>query len=64
MANRKFKVLHRFIDLQGKNRAYEEGDIFPKPANKKLTDERIEELTTNKNKRGKALIEEIKEEQE
>lgn len=63
MANRKFKVLHRFIDLQSKNRVYEEGDIFPRPANKKLSDERIEELTTSKNKRGKALIEEIKEEQ-
>ncbi|MEB8088260.1 hypothetical protein NGH74_13930 [Staphylococcus pseudoxylosus] len=63
MANRKFKVLHRFIDLEGKERLYEEGDIFPKPANKKLTEKRIKELTTSKNKRGKALIEEIKEEQ-
>ena len=34
--------------------------MIPRPANKKISDERIEELTTSNNKRGKALIKEDK----
>lgn len=59
MAKTKYKVLHMFIDLENGNKVYVEGDSFPRPANKKISDERIEELTTSNNKRGKALIKEV-----
>lgn len=60
MAKVKYKVLHKFIDLNDSNKVYVEGDSFPRPANKKISDERIEELSTSDNKRGKALIKEDK----
>jgi hypothetical protein len=64
MAKKKYEVLHKFIDLQDKNKTYEEGDTFPKPANKKISEQRIEELSGNDNKRGKTLIKEIEQETE
>ncbi|WP_239705194.1 hypothetical protein [Mammaliicoccus sp. R-M63] len=61
MAKKKYEVLQKFIDLQDKKKVYNVGDSFPKPANKKVTEERINELSSENNKRGKALIKEIEE---
>lgn len=61
MANEKYEVLHKFIDLEDKKKVYDVGDRFPKPANKKVSHDRILELSTSDNKRGKVLIKEVKE---
>lgn len=61
MAKKKYEVLQKFVDLQDKKKVYNVGDSFPKPANKKVTEERIDELSSENNKRGKALIKEIEE---
>ncbi|APC48296.1 hypothetical protein BME96_09005 [Virgibacillus halodenitrificans] len=57
----KYKVLHYFEDLQDDNKPYNEGDVFPRPANKKVTKKRLQELASAKNKQGKALIEKVEE---
>ena len=55
-----FKVVKRFYDLKDNNHAYYEGDIYPH--NKaKVSEKRIDELSSNKNKMGVPLIEEIPE---
>ena len=61
MAKKKYEVLHKFIDLEDKNKVYNAGDTYPKPANKKITPDRILDLTTSNNKRGMVLIKEIEE---
>jgi hypothetical protein len=57
----KYQVLHYFTDLQDKNKEYNEGEIFPRPANKKVSNERIEELSSDKNKQGRPVIKIIEE---
>jgi hypothetical protein len=57
----KYEALHYFTDLQDKNKEYNEGDIFPRPANKKVSEERIEELLSDKNKQGRPVIKIIEE---
>ena len=55
-----FKVVKKFYDLKDNNHAYYEGDIFPH--NKvKVSEKRIAELSSNKNKMGVPLIVEIPE---
>jgi hypothetical protein len=55
-----FKVVKRFYDLKDNNHAYYKGDIFPH--NKvKVSEKRIAELSSNKNKMGVPLIVEIPE---
>lgn len=55
-----FKVVKRFYDLKDNNHAYYEGDIFPR--NKvRVSEKRIAELSSNKNKMGVPLIVEIPE---
>lgn len=55
-----YRVIKRFIDLQDKNYAYNEGDAFPRDG-VTVSQERIDELSGSENKRGVPLIEEIKE---
>lgn len=61
-----FKVLHPFRDLEDTNktfpngREYAEGDLYPSVF-LDLSEERIEELTTNKNKMGRPVVEIIEE---
>ena len=61
-----FKVLHPFRDLEDTNktfpngREYAEGDLYPSVF-LDLSEERIEELTTSKNKMGRPVIEIIEE---
>lgn len=62
----KYIVIHDFTDLQdsskGKNKVYRSGDSYPTPANKKISDERIAQLSGKNNRLGVALISEVKEE--
>ncbi|WP_454844449.1 hypothetical protein [Priestia megaterium] len=58
-SNRKFEVIEDFKDLQDKDKIYRKGDRYPKPANKNIDDERLEELLTNKNKQGRPVIKEL-----
>ena len=57
-----FPVLHPFRDLQDTNktfpkgREYAEGDLYP-AVYLDVSDERLEELSTDKNKIGRPLIE-------
>lgn len=51
-----YKVITQFKDLQDKNRIYEVGDKFP-ATKRKVSEERLEELSGKSNKIGKPLIE-------
>ena len=60
MATKQYRVTHDFKDLQDKNKIYRAGDAYPTPANKKISAERLEQLSSKKNKLGIQLIEEVK----
>lgn len=55
-----YKVVNKFYDLKDNNHCYYVGDTFPRNG-KKVSDKRIVELSSNKNKMGVPLIEEIPE---
>lgn len=57
----KYEVIKDFTDLQDKNKVYIAKDSFPNPANKKISDERIQELLSHDNKQGVPVIAVIKE---
>lgn len=59
MAKKKFEAIVDFKDLQDNGKIYKAGDTYPKPANKKVEDDRIEELLSSENKMGKPVIKEI-----
>ena len=50
-----YKVIHFFNDLQDFNHAYHVGDVYPRMG-VKVSDARIAELASSKNKQGKPLI--------
>lgn len=50
-----YRVVKRFEDLQDGRRVYEVGDVYPRPG-MKVTDGRLEELSSNRNRRGVAVI--------
>lgn len=50
-----YKVIHFFNDLQDFNHAYHVGDDYPRMG-VKVSDARIAELSSSKNKQGKPLI--------
>ena len=56
-----YRVIKAFTDLQDKKYAYKAGDIFPREG-VTVSADRLEELSSNKNKRGIPLIEEVKKE--
>ena len=56
-----YRALTHFTDLQDDNHKYLAGDEFPRKG-LKVSDERLEELLTDKNRRHKPMIEEVKEE--
>ena len=56
-----YKVIKFFTDLQDNRYPYHEGETFPREG-VTVTDERLKELASKKNKRGVALIKEVKEE--
>ena len=55
-----YKAILFFKDLHDNSFEYRPGDEFPRPG-LKVSPERIEELSTNKNRRGIPVIEEVKE---
>lgn len=55
-----FKVVKKFYDLKDNNHCYYVGDKFPHDG-KKVSEKRIAELSSDKNKLGTPLIEEIPE---
>lgn len=59
----KYIVVERFKDLQDKDRIYEVGDKFP-ATKRKVSDERIKELSSTNNKIGKVLIEAVEEKED
>jgi hypothetical protein len=61
---RKFEVIQDFKDLEDKNKVYSKGDRYPYPANRKIDDERLEELLSSKNKQGRPVIKEVTEGEE
>lgn len=58
-----YKVICYFTDLQDFNHPYDEGDIFPRQG-VKVSQERLNELASSKNKRGKPLIKLVEKVQE
>lgn len=59
----KYRVVKMFVDLKDNNRQYNVGDSFPR-VGLVVSKERLEELSTSKNRRGMALIEAVKEAEE
>jgi len=55
-----YRVIKAFTDLKDNNHAYSVGDNFPHNG-AEVDAERIEELASDKNRRGVPLIEEIAE---
>lgn len=55
-----YKVINRFFDLKDNNHAYSVGDTFPHNG-VEVDAERIAELSSDKNRLGVPLIEEIAE---
>ncbi len=53
-----YRVIEYFTDLQDFNHPYKVGDTFPR-LGMKVSDARISELSGNKNKRKKPLIEKV-----
>ena len=53
--NMTYKVITNFTDLQDDNHKYIAGDKFPRDGYEP-SPERLEELSTNKNRRGKPVI--------
>lgn len=53
-----YKVLKHFVDLTDNNHEYHTGDTFPRDG-LKVTKARFTELSTDKNRRGFPLIEEV-----
>ena len=56
-----YRVIKNFRDLQDNNSLYQAGDIFPRDG-MKVSAKRIEELITDKNRRGEPMIELVDEE--
>lgn len=56
-----YKVIKYFTDLQDNRHAYHVGETFPHDG-LEVSPERLEELSTDKNRRGIPLIEKIEEE--
>lgn len=57
-----YKVIKEFTDLQDNNFAYNVGDEYPRKGMSVLAS-RINELASNKNRRGEPLIVEVQEEE-
>jgi hypothetical protein len=55
-----YRVIEYFEDLQDNGQPYNVGDVFPK-GDKKVANERLNELATDKNRRHIPLIEKVEE---
>jgi hypothetical protein len=57
--SKKYQVIEDFKDLQDKGKIYRKNDPFPKPANKKVDEDRLEELLSSENNQKRPVIKEI-----
>ena len=56
-------VIEKFEDRDGK--VYKAGEVYPRPANKKVSKKRLDELLTDANREGRPFIElEVEEKEE
>lgn len=55
-----YRAITYFTDIQDSAHAYHPGDEFPRKG-LQVSAERLDELSTNKNRRGKAVIELVEE---
>lgn len=55
-----YRAIIYFTDLQDSNYAYQPGDVFPRNGYA-VSKERLAELSTSKNRRGRAVIELVEE---
>ncbi|WP_239740715.1 Rho termination factor N-terminal domain-containing protein [Mammaliicoccus sp. P-M59] len=55
-----YKVINYFTDLQDDNHEYNVGDVFPR-SGKRVSEERLTELSNTSNRQGKPLIERVDE---
>ncbi|MBF0773282.1 Rho termination protein [Mammaliicoccus sciuri] len=55
-----YKVINYFTDLQDDNHEYNVGDVFPR-SGKRVSEERLTELSNTSNRQKKALIERVDE---
>lgn len=51
-----YVVLSNFRDLEDGGKSYKTGEQFPKPANKKVSKKRLDELLSENNKVGRPVI--------
>lgn len=58
-----YKAIERFKDLKDDNFVYNVGDKYPRKG-KRVSKTRIAELSGSDNRRGRAVIEEVEEEEE
>ena len=58
-----YKALEHFTDMQDSYHEYNPGDKFPREG-LEVSEERLKELSSNENRRGRAMIEIVKEEPE
>lgn len=58
-----YKAIERFKDLKDDNFVYNVGDKYPRKG-KRVSKARIAELSGSDNRRGRAVIEEVEEEEE
>lgn len=58
---KKYEAIAAFKDGQDDNKQYHKGDRYPYPANKKVSAERLKELSSEKNKAGYPVIKEVEE---
>lgn len=58
---KKYEAIAAFKDGQDDNKQYHKGDRYPFPANKKVSAERLKELSSEKNKAGYPVIKEVEE---
>lgn len=56
-----YKTIVRFVDLQDKNHVYNVGDVFPREG-MVVSEYRLEELATKKNRRKIELIKKVEDE--
>lgn len=55
-----YKVINYFTDLQDDNHEYNVGDFFPR-SGKRVSEERLAELSNTSNRQGKPLIQRVDE---
>lgn len=56
MSKVKYEVVQKFKDVQDNGKVYQKGDRYPKPLNKKVSEERLNELASTSNKLGQPVI--------